>query len=80
MSETRLMQRPFARLGVAGVVCGTLLISVVHHGTPSSDLHWHNVFQHLYYVPTVLAALLFGWRGGLAAGLLAGISHLPDIL
>jgi signal transduction histidine kinase len=80
MSETRLMQRPFARLGVAGVVGGTLLISVVHHGTPSSDLHWHNVFQHLYYVPTVLAALLFGWRGGLAAGLLAGISHLPDIL
>jgi len=46
---------------------------------PSSWLHWHNVFQHLYYVPTVLAALLFGWRGGLAAALLAGVSHLPDI-
>jgi two-component system sensor histidine kinase HydH len=80
MSETRPMQRPFAHLGIAGVVVATLLISVVHHATPSSDLHWHNVFQHLYYLPTVLAALLFGWRGGLAAGVLAGISHLPDIL
>jgi signal transduction histidine kinase len=80
MSETPPKQRPFARLGISGVVVSTLLISVVHHATPSSDLHWHNVFQHLYYVPTVVAALLFGWRGGLAAGLLAGISHLPDIL
>jgi len=80
MSETRPMQRPLAGLGFAGVLAGTLLISVVHHATPSSHLHWHNVFQHLYYVPTVVAALLFGWRGGLAAGLLAGISHLPDIL
>jgi signal transduction histidine kinase len=68
------------RLGLAGVVIGTLLISLAHQAIPASEEHWHNVFQHLYYVPTVLAALLFGWRGGLAAALLAGISHLPDIL
>lgn len=80
MSEKRLARRNLRRLGLAGVVSGTLLISLLHHATPSSNLHWHNVFQHLYYVPTVLAALLFGWRGGLAGGLLAGISHLPDIL
>jgi two-component system, NtrC family, sensor histidine kinase HydH len=80
MSDIRPARRPLSRLGVAGVVTGTLLVSVLHHATPSSHLHWHNVLQHLYYVPTVLAALLFGWRGGLAAGLLAGISHLPDIL
>jgi len=80
MSENRSGRRRFTRLGLAGVVGGTLLISVLHHVTPSSYLHWHNVFQHLYYVPTILAALLFGWRGGLAAGILAGISHLPDML
>ena len=80
MSETKPARRRLARLGFAGVVLGTVLISVLHHATPSSHLHWHNVLQHLYYVPTVLAALLFGWRGGLAAGLLAGASHLPDIL
>jgi signal transduction histidine kinase len=80
MTEIGLTGRPFSRIGAAGVVGGTLLISVVHHAIPWSEVHWHNVFQHLYYVPTVLAALLFGWRGGLAAALLAGVSHLSDIL
>jgi two-component system sensor histidine kinase HydH len=80
MSENRPAQTPFARLGVAGVIAGTLLISAAHHAIPPSYEHWHNVFQHLYYVPTVLAALVFGLRGGLAAALLAGISHLPYIL
>lgn len=63
-------------------VTGLRWLKIDQHGedsTASTHLHWHNVFQHLYYVPTVLAALLFGWRGGLGAGLLAGISHLPDI-
>ncbi len=80
MSANRPARRRLTRFAFAGVVGGTLLISLLHHATPSSHLHWHNVFQHLYYVPTVLAALQFGWRGGLAAGLLAGITHLPDIL
>jgi len=80
MLETGLERKPWSSLGFAGVVSGTLLISVLHQATPSSHLYWHYLFQHLYYVPTVLAALLFGWRGGLAAGLLAGVSHLPEIV
>jgi two-component system, NtrC family, sensor histidine kinase HydH len=80
MSENQVARTRLGRIGLAGAVSGTLLISVLHHAAPAAQVHWHNVFQHLYYVPTVLAALLFGWRGGLAGGLLAGITHLPDIL
>lgn len=80
MSGINLARKNLNWLGMAGVVSSTLLISLLHHVTPSEHQHWRNVFQHLYYAPTVVAALLFGWRGGLAAGLLAGISHLPDIL
>ena len=54
-----------------------LLISALHQTTPLSVLHWHNVFQHLYYLPIVFAGLTFGWLGGLAAALLAGISSAP---
>jgi two-component system, NtrC family, sensor histidine kinase HydH len=57
------------------VVAGVLLISALHQTTPLSLLHWHNVFQHLYYLPIVYAGLSFGWIGGLAAALLAGISN-----
>ena len=80
MTEARFARRISAHLGLAAVVAGTLLISLLHHATPPLREHWHNVFQVLYYVPTVLGALAFGWRGGLGAGLLAGISHLPDIV
>lgn len=40
-------------------------------------LHWHNIFQHLYYLPIVFAGLSFGWRGGVAAAVLAGFSNAP---
>lgn len=60
-----------------GAALAILLISVLHLAIPLSDLHWHNVFQHLYYLPIVVAALSSGWLGGLAAGVLAGISNVP---
>jgi len=62
-----------------GVAVAILSISVFHHVLPLADLHGHVVFQHLYYLPIVIAALSFGWRGGLAAAVLAGISHAPYI-
>jgi two-component system, NtrC family, sensor histidine kinase HydH len=60
-----------------GVAVGILLISALQLAIPLSDLHWHNVFQHLYYLPIVVAALSSGWLGGLAAAVLAGVSNLP---
>jgi signal transduction histidine kinase len=62
------------------VIAGALLgISLLHHLTPISMLHWHNIFQHLYYLPIVFAALSFGWRGGLLTALLSGASQVPHI-
>lgn len=64
-------------MGGVGVAAGILLISALHLAIPLSDLHWHNLFQHLYYLPIVVAALSSGWPGGLAAAALAGLSNLP---
>lgn len=61
----------------ATVVGAILVVSLLHHLLPLTLLHWHNAFQHLYYFPIVLAGLSFGWRGGLAAALLASLSNLP---
>src|ERR1700753_1372349 len=68
------------RTRVVAVVAVTLLISGLHQVTPISMLHWQNVFQHLYYLPIVFAGLSFGWRGGLAAAVLAGASNLSHNL
>jgi two-component system, NtrC family, sensor histidine kinase HydH len=65
---------------VAAVFGGILAISVLHDVTPLSDLHWHNIYQHVYYLPIVIAGLSFGWRGGLAAGLFAGLTNAPHNL
>ena len=80
MPETRPIGRSLTRLALAGVLGGTVSVSVLHLVTPAVHEHWHNVFQVLYYIPTVLGALVFGWRGGLGSGLLAGLSHLPYIV
>jgi signal transduction histidine kinase len=64
----------------AAVLAAIVSISMVHHFTPPSMLHWHNAYQYLYFLPIAWAALSFGWRGGLAAAILAGASHLPDII
>jgi two-component system sensor histidine kinase HydH len=56
-----------------------LLISALHFFTPVDRLVLHQIYQRLYYIPVILAALLFGWRGGLGAALLASLSYVPHI-
>jgi len=77
---TDLPNRPLTRaLAVIGITCG---ISTLHDFIPNDlaliDLYY--LSQRLYYVPVVFAGLYFGWRGGLAAGILAGLAYLPQIL
>jgi two-component system, NtrC family, sensor histidine kinase HydH len=65
---------------VAVSVSGVLLISGLHLITPLSMLHWHNVFQHLYYLPIVFAGLKSGWRGGLFVAIIACLCNAPHAL
>ena len=63
------------------IIAGSILgVTAMHHLTPIGMLHWHNIFQHLYYLPIVFGALSFGWRGGLATAIAASVSQLPHIL
>lgn len=39
----------------------------------------HTAFPHLFYVPIVLAAVRFGWVGGAASGLVAGLLAGPAL-
>ncbi|MEO6589116.1 MAG: ATP-binding protein, partial [Pyrinomonadaceae bacterium] len=54
-------------------------ISALHFLTPINNLVFHQIYQRLYYIPIILAAFWYGWRGGLGAALFACISYVPHI-
>jgi len=62
------------------IIIGILLVSVGHYSTPPSMFLWHNIFQRLYYLPIVFAAISFGWVGGILTATVAGICYIPHIL
>jgi two-component system, NtrC family, sensor histidine kinase HydH len=65
------------RIGI--IVFFTLAIGLFHYFTPLREFEWHYVYERLLYVPVALAAFWYGWRGGLATGVLAGITYAPHV-
>jgi len=41
-------------------------VSLLHYLTPLHLHYLHDIFQRLYYLPIILAALWYGFRGGMA--------------
>lgn len=62
---------------IAAAIAGTTL---AHFLTPSSLILWHNIFQRLYYLPIVYAAVVFGRNGGLLAAVVSGVCYIPHIV
>jgi len=56
-----------------------VLVSTLHFLTPLESITAHQVYQRLYYLPIVAAALLFGLRGSLLAALFSSAVYLPHI-
>ena len=56
-----------------------ILITVLHFLTPVDQIVWHEIYQRLYYIPIIAAALLYGLRGGLAASIFTTIVYFPHI-
>lgn len=56
-----------------------ILITVLHFLTPLDQVVWHEIYQRLYYIPIIAAALLFGLRGGLAASIFTTVVYSPHV-
>ena len=70
------MKRFLPQLTIGIVI---VLITVLHFLTPVDQIVWHEIYQRLYYIPIIAAALLFGLRGGLAASIFTTIVYIPHI-
>ncbi|MBV5339760.1 MAG: sensor histidine kinase [Deltaproteobacteria bacterium] len=57
-----------------------IAISLLHYLTPLYLHYLHDIFQRLYYLPIILAAIWFGLRGGLLCSLVVSIVYAPHIL
>lgn len=66
-------------LPVSTIGAAIFLISTLHFLTPVDSVILHQIYQRLYYIPIILAAFWYGWRGGLGAAVLASVSYLPHI-
>lgn len=66
------------RVVVVGI--GIAIATALHYFTSPSLILWHELFQRLYYLPIIYAAILFGWRGGLLASTCSAICYIPHIL
>lgn len=61
---------------IGGVI---ILISALHFLTPIESVTAHQVYQRLYYLPIVAAALVFGLRGGLLTAIFSSAAYVPHI-
>jgi two-component system, NtrC family, sensor histidine kinase HydH len=68
------------RLRIAVLICAIVVVSVLHYSTPTSYVWLHPLYQRAYYIPILLMALWFGWRGGLVAATIAGVTYIPHIM
>lgn len=57
-----------------------ICISMLHYFTPLKLPYLHDIFQRLYYLPIILAALWYGFRGGLLCALVVSIAYAPHLL
>ena len=55
-------------------------ISLLHYFTPLHLHYLHDIFQRLYYLPVILAAIWYGLRGGLICSLVVSFVYAPHIL
>ncbi len=65
---------------VSGLIIVGAMIAVVtfsHYSTAVHIHEAHGIYRRLYYFPIVVAALRWGWRGGLGSALLVCAFYIP---
>lgn len=71
------MKPAFFRFAI--LAASILAISLLHYLTPLHLHYLHDIFQRFYYLPIILAALWFGFRGGLGCAVAVSIAYVPHI-
>jgi len=72
--------KPSTPLRIGMILAFIVGISLFHYLTPLHLPMLHDIFQRLYYLPIILAAFWFGFRGGLACSIVVSVVYAPHVL
>jgi signal transduction histidine kinase len=62
------------------VVLALAAISTLHYLTDVRLIPYHSIYRSLYYVPIAVAAVRYGWRGGVLTALATTVLYLPHVV
>ncbi len=79
MTESQSAWPERRQLGAAIIALLLLSLAGLNTFIPASNISAHNVLHHLNFLPLMVAGMLFGCRGAIAASVLAGAVNLPTI-
>ena len=69
-----------SRWWLVAIAAGICVVSWLHYVTSFVSIELHEIFQRLYYVPIVTAAVLYGTKGGLTTALFSATLFLPHVI
>ncbi len=55
------------------------IISFLHYHTQTQHMLLHLLLQRSYYIPILVAAIWFGWRGGILAAAVVAVVYAPYV-
>jgi len=64
---------------ILAIVVSTLVISYLHYSTIPAIHSLHDIYRAIYYIPVLLAALIFGLKGAFLSYMLVLVFYLPYI-
>ncbi len=67
-------------LKVSAIGASILLLMWLHFWTAASQSLWYNVIEHMYNLIIAVAAIFFGWKGGIGAALVSMICYSAPLL
>lgn len=66
--------------GAVAIAVAVMAISALHYLSSLHSVVLHELFKRLYYVPIVVAAVIWGLRGGLATSSLSTLLYMPHVI
>jgi len=65
-------------IGLIGVLI--VLIATFHYSTPTRLSHLHELYRAFFYIPIILAAFRFQFKGGISTAAIVIVIYLPHVV